>query len=71
MDGTYEDVVSRGISHGWDAANYAEAYGQTETAHEEATRRGDGDTRYVDGFMEGWERYANNQWQDGTPRGED
>ncbi len=74
------DTHERGIAQGWDAANYADAYGSSETPEQEAARRGqeyaDVDptfdvSAYTTGFAEGWERYTNGQWQDGTPKEDD
>lgn len=75
-----QDEYERGLHHGWDAANYAGAYGEEEPPEQEARRRAgeyasvtpafDVDT-YVAGFMMGHVRHVGGQWQDGTARDED
>jgi len=71
------ETHARGVDHGWDAANYADAYGVTQTQEEEAAARAaqyaevdpSFDTSaYTTGFAEGWERFTEGQWQDGSPR---
>ncbi len=71
------DTYARGVNHGWDAANFAEAYGTAETPEQEASRRAQeyadvtpsfDVSAYRTGFAEGWELFTNGQWQDGSPR---
>lgn len=62
---TTSEAYDRGVSHGWDAANYADAYGQDETRAAEATRRARdyyphdiaARVAYVDGFAAGAARF--------------
>lgn len=81
------EAAEIGRSHGWDSANYAEAYGQTktETWGQEAARRAG--QRYPDGypvrfvgavrqeyreaFVEGVTLFESGKYPDGTPMEED
>lgn len=68
-----------GVDHGWDAANYDEAYG-TESSPElpatlatgsgldSAEERELGVQDFTAGWLVGGERYRDGQWQDGTDR---
>lgn len=71
------EAFARGISHGWDAANYAEAYGRTESRDDEGQRRShfeigaEDQAAYRRGFTVGWNRFEAGLWSDGTPVTED
>lgn len=72
---TTSDYFIRGQSHGWDAANYAEAYGRDESVAREAARRSrDVATDPADrsayrwGFVSGYEHFQRGEWSDGQPR---
>ncbi|MFG1820562.1 hypothetical protein ACGFIF_42865 [Kribbella sp. NPDC049174] len=65
-DSTGEEMFARGRNAGWDASNFAVAYGG-DTFDLESLQQEHG-TDYVNGFAEGVYRYLNGQWQDGTPR---
>lgn len=68
------EAFQRGISHGWDARNYAEAYGTTESRDDEGRRRSqyevgtEAQAEYARGFSVGWNRFEAGLWSDGTPR---
>jgi hypothetical protein len=49
------------LNRGWDAANYAEAYGEEIVNHYK-------NTDYEAAFALGVERYQVGLWQDGSPR---
>lgn len=63
------EVYELGISDGWDARNYQDAYGGTCEPDEERTAGMDEVTAsyYRAGFELGCERFENDEWQDGTP----
>lgn len=67
------EAFERGIQHGWDAANFAEAYGSDETRQQEGRRRAEFEVgaedkaAYRRGFNVGWDRFAEGLWSDGTP----
>lgn len=68
------EAYQRGHSHGWDAANYANAYGGSETTTAEGQRRAaetySGQDQqqeredYLEGFLEGWEAYETDDGAD-------
>ncbi len=73
---TADGAREAGLSNGWGAANYAEAYGTDESPDAEAWRRSIEQVSYdrhewVAGFLEGWQLCDNGCWQDGSPRDED
>lgn len=70
------EAFELGVSAGWDAANFGEAYGYTEAIEAEAARRA-GDrfptepeqaTEWANGFIVGSERYKRGEWQDGSSK---
>lgn len=72
-EGSY-DYTAHDIGRlaGWDAANFAEAYGTQEPAEDEAARRAAEQSGYEPrawetGFIEGWERFLEGMYPDGTP----
>ena len=80
-DEMINEAGARGLDHGWDAANYADAYGSKETRDKEAHRRAGEEYRftaqhrerwaYESGFLDGWDNFTDSLWQDGSPRGDD
>lgn len=68
-----------GIHRGWNAANFADAYGidpEEGGKEKQAATISSGQTFYdsgefLNGFREGWELFENGQWQDGSPMGDD
>lgn len=68
-----------GLNRGWDAANFADAYGvdpakggkekQAATSSTEQTFYDSGE--FLNGFQEGWELFDNDQYPDGSPMGDD
>ena len=66
MPVSFEFAYTLGISHGWSAANFVDAYGgerQCPVEHSYGTSGG-----YESGWQEGWDRYRDDQWPDGTSR---
>ncbi|WP_394360716.1 hypothetical protein [Amycolatopsis sp. SB7-3] len=61
-----EAVYLVGLDRGWDAANFAEAYGGDPESgignHVDSRTEG-----FADGFRKGIERFQNGQFADGTP----
>lgn len=73
------EAAARGLSHGWDAQNYANAYGTDEPIEDEAKRRAlelypDHSTArdsYACSFILGAKAYENDQYPDGSPIADD
>lgn len=69
-----DEVYETGVLHGWESANYGEAYGRDEAPVREAARRSrehghDAEDRtcYRDGFCAGFERFQRGEYPDGQP----
>jgi hypothetical protein len=70
------EAAARGLSHGWDSANYADAYGRDEALKDEAWRRAlelypahtVAREAYAASFLVAAENYAAGTYPDGSPR---
>ena len=73
------NAYAHGLADGWDAANFATAYGpdshdgltiedkgfaRSESEYAESNLR----VAYYEGWAKGVERYDNDQWADGAPK---
>lgn len=76
-DGAMKEALARGINRGYDAANFADAYGdrpgsvtgQAESVATELYLRGQEEFHmFVSGYLEGWRRFNASEWPDGTSR---
>lgn len=74
MSPEYDDAYESGIAHGWNAANFEDAYGARDRSAD--TRPGwvkstDQISGYDTGWHDGYDRYFDDLWQDGSPREDD
>lgn len=62
------DAYQAGLSVGWDAANYAEAYGGNPSKDEPDVPSWYDSHFYLNGYHRGIHRYQTGRWADGSAR---